>query len=508
MPPDLQSQLERFLAGRLPDADGVRVLALERNMEGFSQECFSFDAEIRRGERRELRSYVLKREPLTGLLEPYDLEPEFKVLHALSDQALLSPPTPWFSDDPALLERPFYVMEKLPGEVPLPVEGPDGDGPFSEGQRRALAPQVAQALAKLHAVGWREHGLGFLGAPEPGRAAAERELARWEERIERAGFPMAPVLAESLAWLRANVPATDEITLVHGDYRLGNFLVELEPDDAQAHGHPRLGDGAPGRPPRGSGLVQLAAVARRNAQRGHDAVAGGVRGRLCGRLEARDRSRPHGLLRDPLRGQDERHHAHGHPRLPGRAHGRAAHGRLRPSAALPPRAPRGVARMALGGLTMYITLERLIDGCIHTLRDDVMPEVGTRVARGQVWAVIDILQNMRNRIEEKAELSEAESASAEQALAQLVAALRDAGAGSDAAALERACADAPAGPPAERTLALRAALVQAVDALYALPSRDALPEAARAALGAHLGPQAVRNVLPLTRSKLNEISKG
>ena len=236
MPPDLQSQLERFLDERLPDADGVRVLALERNMEGFSQECFSFDAELRRGERRELRSYVLKREPLTGLLEPYDLEPEFKVLHALSDQALLSPPTPWFSDDPALLERPFYVMEKLSGEVPLPVEGPDGDGPFSEGQRRALAPQVTQTLAKLHAVGWREHGLGFLGAPEPGRAAAERELARWEERIERAGFPMAPVLAESLAWLRANVPATDEITLVHGDYRLGNFLVELEPDEAKLTG--------------------------------------------------------------------------------------------------------------------------------------------------------------------------------------------------------------------------------------------------------------------------------
>ncbi len=99
---------------------------------------------------------------------------------------------------------------------------------------------------------------------------------------------------------------------------------------------------------------------------------------------------------------------------------------------------------------MYITLERLIDGCIHTLRDEVMPEVGTRVARGQVWAVIDILQNMRNRIEEKAELFEAESASAEQALAQLVAALCDAGAGSDAAALERACADAPTGPPGER----------------------------------------------------------
>ena len=157
---------------------------------------------------------------------------------------------------------------------------------------------------------------------------------------------------------------------------------------------------------------------------------------------------------------------------------------------------------------MYITLERLIDGCIHTLRDDVMPEVGTRIARGQVWAVIDILQNMRNRIEEKAELSAAESASAEEALEQLGATLREAGAENDAAALERACADAPTEPPGERARALRAALVQAVDALYALPSRDALPEAARAALVAHLGPQAVRDVLPLTRSKLHEISKG
>ena len=34
-------------------------------------------------------------------------------------------------------------------------------------------------------------------------------------------------------WLRAHVPATDEITLVHGDYRLGNFLVTR--DAAGAH---------------------------------------------------------------------------------------------------------------------------------------------------------------------------------------------------------------------------------------------------------------------------------
>ena len=70
------------------------------------------------------RGYVIKREPVAGLLEPYDLEPEFRVLHALSDDPLPSPPTPWFERDRAVLDRPFYVMERLPGDVPIPEPPP------------------------------------------------------------------------------------------------------------------------------------------------------------------------------------------------------------------------------------------------------------------------------------------------------------------------------------------------------------------------------------------------
>jgi aminoglycoside phosphotransferase (APT) family kinase protein len=135
-----------------------------------------------------------------------------------------------------VLERPFYVMERLPGEVPLPVEGPSGEGPFSPAQRKALGPQVAAALARLHDLDWRGLGLDFLGVPEPGRGAAARELARWEERIARSGLAPAPVLVEALAWLRAHVPETPEVTLVHGDYRLGNLLVELGASDARLTG--------------------------------------------------------------------------------------------------------------------------------------------------------------------------------------------------------------------------------------------------------------------------------
>jgi aminoglycoside phosphotransferase (APT) family kinase protein len=215
----IAARLERYVGSRL----GIpgRVTRLERSTEGFSQETFVFDVETA----RERLGFVAKREPVAGLLEPYDLEPEFRVLHALSDDPLPSPRTPWFERDPTVLERPFYVMERLPGDVPIPASRPDGGPPFDDADRAVLGPEVVDTLACLHAVDWRALGLDFLGAPAPGRDAAERELARWETRIERSRLPVHPALAEALLWLRRHAPGSDEITLVHGDYRLGNFLV-------------------------------------------------------------------------------------------------------------------------------------------------------------------------------------------------------------------------------------------------------------------------------------------
>src|SRR5262245_46181077 len=226
----LRARLERFLASRL-GAD-ARITAIERSTEGFSQETFSFEVEVG-GQRR---GYVAKREPVAGLLDPYDLEPEFRVLHALSADPLPSPVTPWFERDPAVLDRPFYVMERLPGEVPIPVAGPDGTGPFTDAERATLAPEVVGALARLHGIDWSDAGFDFLGDPGPGRGAAARELRRWDARIAASGLAVDPPLAEALAWLRTHVPATDEITLVHGDYRLGNFLVTRRAGSAQLTG--------------------------------------------------------------------------------------------------------------------------------------------------------------------------------------------------------------------------------------------------------------------------------
>ena len=221
---DLAARLERFLAARLPEADAVQVRDLESHTEGFSQETFSFIAAVRRAGRETRDAWVLKREPAAGLLEPYDLEPEFRVLHALSDDPLPSPRTPWFERDPAVLERPFYVMERLPGEVPIPAPGATGEGPFDGAERAALAPQVMEALAALHGIDWQARGLGFLGPP-PAAGPALAGGERWGARLRRCGCALAPLPAEAPGWERQHAPAGGEVVLLHGDYRLGNWLV-------------------------------------------------------------------------------------------------------------------------------------------------------------------------------------------------------------------------------------------------------------------------------------------
>jgi aminoglycoside phosphotransferase (APT) family kinase protein len=91
-----------------------------------------------------------------------------------------------------------------------------------------------EALATLHGVDWRGLGLDFLGVPAAGPAAAEVE--RWATRIARSGIAPAPVVAEALSWLRSTAPADGELALLHGDYRLGNWLVSRAGPDTRLTG--------------------------------------------------------------------------------------------------------------------------------------------------------------------------------------------------------------------------------------------------------------------------------
>lgn len=161
---------------------------------------------------------------------------------------------------------------------------------------------------------------------------------------------------------------------------------------------------------------------------------------------------------------------------------------------------------------MRTTVERLLDGVVQTLTEAVLPDVATPFARGQLYAAVDVLRNLRDRVEPRADLADAESDSAVAALQRTIAALAAAPLDALAAApavesgIRSALAAAPAAPPLARNVALRAVLVDALTAIAALPEETARP--ARAPIAEHLGAQAMRDVAVLKPSMLGEISRG
>ena len=378
-----------------------------------------------------------------------------------------------------MLERPFYVMERLPGEVPIPAPTLDGRGPVH--RRRAphrSARRSRRALAQLHAVDWRRLGLDFLGEPGAGRAAAARELARWEERISRSALPPDPAITAALLWLRAHVPSCDEITLVHGDYRLGNFLVESATATRRAaHRRARLGDGPPRRSAGGSRVVRSplwrAGTDYASALLPPDEMAAAYAA-AAGRAVDAARLRFYDVLtlvkmiaimQTGIRAFND-----------------ARTDDLR-MAIFDHQLPYLLVMLAMtldffgGGRVMRTTVERLIDGVVQTLTDAVLPDLATPFARGQLYAAVDVLRNLRDRVEPRADLADAESDSAVAALAADDAALA-------AAPLTRSPPRRRRSgirrrwPPRQRRrrsraiVALRAALVDALTAIAALPADD------------------------------------
>lgn len=223
---DLQSRIAAYLQGKLPQAEGLRLTEVERIAVGWSHETWLFDAEWQEAGAARRQGMCLRRDPGNALLRHLsDLGQQYRVLKALEATPLAAPKVWWYESDPAILDAPFLVMEKVPGSCPSPW-GREGRAYYEAAAGRGELPRsFTQTLATLHTLDWRAAGLEFLGVPAAGADFARREIAKWRELIALSGHPPEPVLTDLIGWLEANAPSTSRVTLVHGAYRTGNLLI-------------------------------------------------------------------------------------------------------------------------------------------------------------------------------------------------------------------------------------------------------------------------------------------
>jgi len=167
------------------------------------------------------KSWVVRRPPLGHVLATaHDMRREYQVITALRDTDVPVPPAYALCSDADVLGAPFYVMAKVDGTAYRTAEQ---IAPLGPARIRAVAERMIDTLALLHAVDPGAVGLGEFGRPEGFLA---RQVRRWKKQLDASRSRPVAGIDELHALLAADPPDGGDATIVHGDYRLDNILVD------------------------------------------------------------------------------------------------------------------------------------------------------------------------------------------------------------------------------------------------------------------------------------------
>jgi aminoglycoside phosphotransferase (APT) family kinase protein len=165
---------------------------------------------------------VLRRPPRPPLPpSAHNVLREARLLRALEPTPARVPAVLAVCDSEELIGCPFYVMERVQGDVivshtPTALDTPE--------QRRRIGEQLIDALVEIHDVDWRAVGLEGFGKPT---GYLERQLRRFSGLWDLNKTREIPAVERVRAWLAKHMPNQDPptpATIVHGDYRLGNTM--------------------------------------------------------------------------------------------------------------------------------------------------------------------------------------------------------------------------------------------------------------------------------------------
>lgn len=164
-------------------------------------------------------AYVLRAKPPGKLLKgAHAIEREYKIIDALGRANFPVAPAFKLCEDETITGTAFYIMGMVEGRVFWDASLPD----IAAADRPAYYDAMNTTIASLHGLKANEIGLGDYGRPEN---YIQRQITRWSRQYqedELAGrLDDMDMLVE---WLPKNIPASDETSIVHGDFRCDNMI--------------------------------------------------------------------------------------------------------------------------------------------------------------------------------------------------------------------------------------------------------------------------------------------
>ena len=110
-----------------------------------------------------------------------------------------------------------FIMDRISGETIGRKILRDEE--FAEA-RRVLARQCGEALAGIHSI-------STDALPDLPVSDGLSQLTKYESIYHAFNLPR-PVFELAIAWLKANAPEPLPVVLVHGDFRLGNLMIDAQ----------------------------------------------------------------------------------------------------------------------------------------------------------------------------------------------------------------------------------------------------------------------------------------
>nr|MCC7077159.1 phosphotransferase family protein [Acidimicrobiia bacterium] len=203
--------LGRALAIRAPGLGVESIAAVHRFPAGLSSQSWRVDAATGDGP----VTWVMRREPEFGVIPPYDLAAEARLMQAAAQAGVPVPAVVHVETDADVLGARFLLMEYVEGET---YRSQDAVLASDPGLTAALQDEFVDVLARIHRM-----EQDVLPGYRDSRDAARAHVAECRRRMAETEVLPHPLVADTLDMLEELAPADAPLVLCHGDYRLPNL---------------------------------------------------------------------------------------------------------------------------------------------------------------------------------------------------------------------------------------------------------------------------------------------
>jgi aminoglycoside phosphotransferase (APT) family kinase protein len=218
MEEEVRKKIEAYIC-RQSGADRVHMSNMKLLPGGAIQENWAADVEITGGPQEGHLAVVLRGDAVSLVSDSHSRAQEFALLKA-AFEAGVTVPEPLWVGDASVYGREFLVMRRVEGTAAghkiVKDERLGGD-------REKLTECLGEELARIHTIKPPRPDLVFLVEPECHPAVL---FVREERDFLDTYHTPYPGLEWGLRWLDENIPKSKEITLVHRDFRTGNYMVD------------------------------------------------------------------------------------------------------------------------------------------------------------------------------------------------------------------------------------------------------------------------------------------